>query len=221
MKSVIVLLFLGLGACAKNGVDPCASAPQVDMSKPGVLVVGDSISLGYTPDVRAALPQVDVIHSPCNDMSTSNAMALRGMERDAEGSERNMDSWVGYRPHWKVITFNHGFWDIAPNTQATSLEEYASNLRAEAMLYQAHADHVIFVLSTQVSPKWTAFTEADVEARNQVASQVMAELDVPVLDLNAVSAPINDTEHDSSNIHWTAAGYSVLGAAVAQAISSY
>lgn len=204
----LFISFLLLGACAKTNTDKCNVSPSIDKSKPGVLVIGDSISMGYTPHLKEALPQADVIHSACNDMSSRNGLY-------------GAAAWAGYREHWKVITFNHGMWDIAPNQQATTLEEYAQDLRAEALELRAHTDKLIFVLTTKVSPGWTAFSNNDIDERNVVASQVMADLGIEVFDLNAVSAPINNTEHDESEIHWTDYGSSVLGASLALKIATY
>ncbi len=203
---LLLASFLLLTACAKTNTDKCNVAPEINEAKPGVLIIGDSISMGYTPFLKSLLPSADVIHSACNDMSSRNGVS-------------NAKVWANYRSHWAVITFNHGMWDIAPNQQATTLEEYAGDLRAEALELRGHTDRLIFILTTKVSPLWTAFSNADIDERNVVAKQVMDDLGIETIDLNLVSAPINNTEHDESKIHWTDYGSNVLATAIAAEIN--
>lgn len=206
MKALFVLSFLCLAAC-NHPNDRCAAWPSADLSKPGVLVVGDSISLGYTPFVQQDLPSADVIHSPCNDESSTNA-------------QLNMKMWVEYRPSWKVITFNHGMWDIPPGPESTSIENYQANLRREGTFYMEHAPKVVFFTTTEVPAQANAgFTNADVDQYNQAAVQVMNELGIEVVDLNAYSKTIDQLHIDPTNIHWSPQGYQDLAGVVSQAIA--
>src|SRR3954471_24515888 len=66
---------------------------------PRVLLIGDSISIGYTEPVRMLLSGTANVHRiPTNGATTAN-----GVE--------NLDSWVGTK-HWDVIHFNFGLHDL-------------------------------------------------------------------------------------------------------------
>jgi len=75
--------------------------PEAARELPKVLIIGDSVSLGYTPTVVAALEGKAVVQhnkEPDNAGSTQ-----RGID--------NIDNWVG-ETDWDVIHFNWGLWDI-------------------------------------------------------------------------------------------------------------
>ena len=102
-----------------------ASAEQ-----PRVLIIGDSISLGYTPDVKKLLgDSVTVVHNKGNAQHTSTGV-------------KKIDSWLGDK-QWDVIHFNWGLWDLCyrhpdskvqgrrdklRGTLTTSLPDYERNL---------------------------------------------------------------------------------------------
>ena len=66
---------------------------------PKALLIGDSISIGYTPHVVAALKgKVQVIHHRGNAQHTGTGLKM-------------LDRWVG-NTQWDVIHFNWGLWDL-------------------------------------------------------------------------------------------------------------
>lgn len=193
-----LLLALSLTACAdRDGADLILRG--VDQTKPGVLIFGDSVSMGYTPFVAAALPAFNVLHTQANNMGSRNGAHV-------------IKAVISQRTRWAVVVFNHGHWDQRPGEQATDLTEYAENLRREVAVMRAFADRVVFVTSTEVSAPFTSFDNAAVGERNAAAVAVMNELGVEVFDLHAVSAGIV-SEH-SDGIHWTDAGSQVLANAI-------
>ena len=64
-----------------------------DPSLPRVLIIGDSISIGYTLPLRAALKGVANVHRP----PTNCAHTWRGLEK--------IDEWLG-DGKWDLIHFN-------------------------------------------------------------------------------------------------------------------
>ena len=77
-----------------------------DPALPNVLVLGDSISIGYTKDVRKLLE--------------GRANVFRPMRPDGKGPDNcgdttiglaNLDRWLA-GPRWDVIHFNWGLWDL-------------------------------------------------------------------------------------------------------------
>jgi len=66
---------------------------------PRVLLIGDSISMGYTVPVRELLKGVANVHRiPTNGGATTNGLA-------------NFNAWLG-TGHWDVIHFNWGLHDL-------------------------------------------------------------------------------------------------------------
>lgn len=206
MKTLsLLIMVMTLAACAQKE-DPCLDIPTQDTSKPGILIIGDSISIGYTPYVRDELSDYSVVHTTCNAQSTTNGL-------------KHIDEWLEYRKHWALVTINHGYWDIPPNPEAVGLEAYAANLRLEVSKAKAHSDRVIFLTTTAVILDWHPFTNEDVDRYNTVALQVMQELNVEVIDLNQVSKTI--PTRDDSKIHFTEAGSEILASSIAIAIKSF
>ena len=99
-----VLLFLAMltGASAaqdKKKVDPAFETVKDDPTLPRVLLIGDSISIGYTPATRKLLAGKANVHRiPTNGGPTDNGT-------------KNIKQWLG-DGKWDVIHFNFGLHDI-------------------------------------------------------------------------------------------------------------
>ena len=104
----------------------------MDVSLPNVLIIGDSISIGYTKPVIVLMKgkaNVQRAKANCGD-------TIRGLS--------SLKKWLG-DTRWDVIHFNWGLHDLCyrhpdskeqgrrdkkSGTQAVSLEQYAKNLEA-------------------------------------------------------------------------------------------
>ena len=86
------------GGAAKRKPDPALQQIEDDPKLPRVLLVGDSISMGYTLPVRALLTGKANVHRPPTNCS-STASGLK-----------NLDAWLG-PGKWDVIHFNFGLHD--------------------------------------------------------------------------------------------------------------
>lgn len=204
----VLALITACSACSKPSGDApfvCQEVTPMDTPRPDILIVGDSISIGYTPYVTQALPQYEVVHNPCNGMTSVNGL-------------NHVDSWLSLRPQWEVITFNHGLWDIVPFYNVP-IELYKEALRTEGLKFKAAAKYVLFFTTTYVPPGTENRDNADVLRYNVAAREVMAELNIPVYDLYAVSAQIPLSLHTGpSDVHYLEAGSQILGDFVTQSI---
>jgi len=163
-------------------VDPSlvevADAPGL----PRVLLIGDSISMGYTLDVRAKLKGRANVHHPAENCGPTE----RGLAR--------LDKWLG-TGHWDVIHFNFGLHDLkylddkgqyvdpAVGKQVAPPEVYRKNLRALAVRLQKTGAALVFATTTPVPPGTLGRIAGDERPYNEVAKSVMAELNIPVDDL--------------------------------------
>lgn len=182
-----------------------------DPALPRVLLVGDSISMYYTPAVRSLLvKKANVYRVPDNGKST-----LYGL--------KNIDYWLG-DGNWAVIHFNFGLHDIAvqPATgkQQVSLQDYDKNLRQLLKRLQATKAKLIWASTTSVPVGSNNRSEADAVAYNAVAKKIMEENRVPIDDLHAFveSHPKKTAMQLPANVHFRAEGSVLLGAEVVKHI---
>src|SRR6187399_773924 len=104
---------------AKKTPNPILAPIQDVPGLPRVLLIGDSISMGYTLPVRQLLARKANVHRiPVNAAATVDALA-------------HFDEWVGTEK-WDVIHFNWGLHDLKrmpDGKPQVSLADYERNLR--------------------------------------------------------------------------------------------
>ena len=220
-------------AKAAKSAPPVAKefAPIVDDTKlPRVLIIGDSVSVAYTLDVRKNLAGVANVHRiPANGGSTRTALGDYGLIR-----------WLKPGEKWDVIHFNEGLHDLSyrfsddrdkndkgeyasptnggrPNV---SLEQYEKNLRLIVARLKQTGAKLIFASTTPVPEADAAKYVKDSELPyNAVAKKVMAEEGVTWNDLWAAVKPKQDQLQGKRNVHFMASGSAVLAKQVAEAIT--
>lgn len=174
-----------------------------DPRLPRVLVIGDSVSRGYTLPVRAALAgRANVHRAPENCGPTANGL-------------KKLDVWLG-SGRWDVVTFNFGIHD-----RATPLADYTDRLEKIVARLKATGAKPIWVATTPIpddaAKKQTA---ASIVERNAAAAAVMARHGIPAADLFAAVTPQVTTLQNPNDVHFNAAGYEFLGRQVAAAIAA-
>jgi len=171
--------------CAGGGTFPdgccCAPGPSaVDATGPNVLVVGDSVSAGYLPHLRAALGAgVNVQHGPDN---LSGGYA-DGAQYGALCAGYFARTPLGALPRWDVVTFNFGLHDQDPHE---SVDSYADNLRAIATTLAATGAPLLLFTTTMPggsAEPLNSTAERRVQQLNAAALGVAAEFNVPAVDL--------------------------------------
>ena len=185
-----------------------------DPSLPRVLIIGDSISMYYTAEVRRLLTgKANIFRIPDNGKNTGYGL-------------KNIDYWLG-DGHWAVIHFNFGLHDLAimPATgkEQISLDDYEKNLRLLLKPLQASGAKLIWASTTPVPEGTPARSEADAIAYNAVAKKVMDENRIPIDDLHAfVAANMDKIERWQypKNVHFRAEGSVELAAQVAKYIEA-
>jgi acyl-CoA thioesterase-1 len=184
---------------------------------PRVLLIGDSISMGYTPGVRDLLKsKANVRHPPENCSST-----IVGLKR--------LDAWLGEKK-WDVIHFNFGLHDLKyvdekgalvaaeKGKQWVPLEEYEKNLRQVVERLKKTGAKLIWCSTTPVPEGATGRTPGDEVRYNHAAAKVMAECGVEIDDLHAFAAPKLKDIQIPKNVHFNPEGCKELAKVVAEKI---
>lgn len=188
-------------------------------SLPRVLIIGDSISIGYTPEVKKILAsKAVVLHNPGNAQHTGTGM-------------KKIDNWLG-EEKWQVIHFNWGLWDLcyrakgggmrrdkASGKITHSLGEYRLNLEKLVLRLKKTGARLIWA-STTLVPEGEAGRKVGDDLRyNAVAQAVMKKHGVAINDLNEVSRKIPaELFRAPGDVHFKPAGRRILALEVAKRI---
>lgn len=177
---------------------------QDDPKLPRVLLIGDSVSRGYTLAVRKALAgKANVHRAPENCGPTANGL-------------KKLDIWLA-DGKWDVIHFNFGIHD-----RATPIADYAKRLEELVeRMKKSGAKKLIWAATTPIpddpAKKQTA---ASIVERNQAAAEVMKKHGIAIDDLFTAITPQLAKLQNPNDVHFNAAGYDFLGQEVARSIES-
>lgn len=200
-------------AKAKAKAPNPAMAPIVDIAGlPRVLLIGDSISIGYTLPVRQELAGKANVHRiPANGGPTVNGL-------------KNLKAWLG-TGKWDVIHFNFGIHDakfMQPAQQQVPPADYDRNLREIVKQLQATGAKLIWATITPIPdgdlnpPR--AFDK--VPTYNAIARKVMEETGVAINDLNAAITPHLAKLQNPKDVHFNSDGSEFLAKQVAAKIEA-
>lgn len=181
---------------------------------PRVLLIGDSISMGYTIPVRELLAGKANVHRiPENGGSTRT-----GLEK--------LGAWLG-AGKWDVIHFNWGLHDLKhmngnkldlAGEQVTIVPDYEANLRLLVKQLGGTGSKLIWATTTPVPEGSDGRAAGDEVKYNAAAARVMAEAKIPTDDLHAAAAARLAELQRPKNVHFTEAGSRVLAEKVAESI---
>jgi len=183
-----------------------ASSAASAQDKPDVLIIGDSISIGYMKPTTDLLKDVaNVKHNAGNAQHTRT-----GLEK--------IDSWLG-DTKWKVIHFNWGLWDLVEGGTAVPIKEYGENMEKLVERLKKTGAVLIFATTTPVPDvNGRKRKDSDVQAYNKVAVEIMKKHNVIVDDLYAATKPNLATWQKKDDVHFQPAGSAGLAKEVAESI---
>ncbi len=218
---LLSLLILGISSASfaqeEDGGDKEYSSKSLipikdDPALPRVLLIGDSISMGYTLQTREKLAGVANVHRPPTNCGSTNS----GIQ--------NLDKWLG-SGKWDVIHFNWGMHDLKyfdSGRQNVPIEKYEKNLRELVSRLKATGATLIFATTTPL-PNDTqgVFRRVGGEEKkyNEVAVMVMKDNGVEIDDLHAIAEPQITNILSKDGVHPNAEGCRVYSDAVAASIS--
>jgi len=206
---IVTFIFTTYGQ-SQNTTNPAFKPIQDNPNLSRVLLIGDSISIGYTLATREKLKEIANVHRiPENGGPTS-----RGIEK--------IDRWLG-DGNWDVIHFNWGLHDIKymdDGDRQISPEEYVKNLKLLIEKMKNTGAKLIWASTTPVpdgdlKPKRVPGDEV---LYNKLAAQLMHENRIPINDLYSFAKERLDKIQRPENVHFTEEGSKALAEQVANAI---
>ncbi len=191
-----------------------------DPKLPRVLLIGDSISIGYTLNVRDLLNgQANVHRPPMNCGPTT-----RGL--------KHLDAWLG-DGRWDVIHFNWGLHDLkymGPGGEnAANPAAKGSARQVDPKQYEANLETLVSRLKkTKANLIWCSTTPVPAGAKgrmvgdalkyNAIAARIAIKQKIAIDDLYAFAKlRLVEIQHPA-DVHFTAKGSKQLAALVAASI---
>ncbi|MGE0378219.1 MAG: SGNH/GDSL hydrolase family protein [Planctomycetaceae bacterium] len=226
--SLACLVLLAPWAAAQNRKGNAAKEPAAapnpafaevvdDPQLPRVLLIGDSISIGYTVPVRELLNGKANVHRiPTNGGPTTNGLA-------------HIDEWLGDRK-WDVIHFNWGLHDlkymnakgdlvdVTKGRQQVPIEAYEQNLKKLVTRLEQTGAKLIWRSTTPVPEGAVGRIPGDEVRYNAIAAAIMQERGIPIDDQYAFAQPRLEEIQLPANVHFTNAGSRALAEQAVKAI---
>lgn len=221
MKTLLSTLLLILVACA--------STPPPLEEPLRVLILGDSISIGYTPHVRELLEGRAQVWRPMRE----NGKSPENCAGTNHGVER-LEAWLAIDGgDWDVIHFNFGLHDLKrvdPETGRNSKdaahphqagpERYRSQLQGITERLGETGARLVFATTTPVPEQvgGPVRMPQDPITYNRVALEVMHQAGVRVDDLYGFALPRLEQLQRTRDVHFVPEGSQALAGEVARSI---
>jgi lysophospholipase L1-like esterase len=184
---------------------------------PQVLIIGDSISIGYFNPVKQLLKGRAIVHhNPGNAQHTANGL-------------KRLQEWLG-ETQWDVIHFNHGLHDLkyvdeqGKNTsvdkgrQQIPIDQYEKNLEELVRELKKTGAKLIFANTTPVPEGTGIRVKGDAKRYNLVAERIMKKHGILINDLYSFALPRLEEIQRKQNVHFNERGSNLLAEQVANII---
>lgn len=199
--------------------------PKDHPDRPNVLLIGDSISIGYTVDVRKALHEkADIFRIPSNGKNAAFGLA-------------NLNKWLKQKPaQWDLIHFNWGLWDLCyrhPESKAQGhRDKINGTITATPEQYRADLEKIVITLKkTNAKLIWCSTTPVpeheagrklgDDLKYNKIAKEVMTKHEIKINDLHAHALlKQKEIQIKKGDVHFNKKGSAYLAKKVALEISA-
>ena len=184
---------------------------------PHVLIIGDSISIGYTLPTRALLQGKVNLHR----IPTNGGPTIKGLSE--------IEKWLGDRK-WDLIHFNWGLHDLkymgkdgtnlVPKEKGgivqVPLTDYEKNLEKLVIRMKKSAKQLVWRNTTPIPPGSKARYAGDSVRYNEAATRVMKKHKIPTLDLFSPSKKNMKDWMRVADVHYYPHGSEALAKRVAQ-----
>ena len=204
----------------KRAPNPAMARIEDVPGLPRVLLIGDSISIGYTVPVRELLKGKANVHRPLTNCGpTTNGL-------------KGINEWLG-DGKWDVIHFNWGLHDLkylgpqgqnladpkaADSHQQVPIDEYEANLRKLVARLKKTCAKLIWRSTTPVPVGAKGRIVGDSANYNAVAQKIMAENEIAIDDQYAFALPRLEKIQRKADVHFTPEGSQELAKQAVMAI---
>lgn len=191
-------------ANAKRKVNPAYQNPVApDPKLPNVLIIGDSISIGYMVPLRSKLEGVANVFRPQTNCGPSS----KGLNE--------IDAWIGDR-EWSLIQINHGLHDLKymgpqgqnladPKAESSHQQippkQYEKNLNLLAERLKQTGATILWCETTPVPQGAAGRVVGDSKKYNEIAKKVMNKHGIQtngLFDFANQNVPTRE-----ANVHYT------------------
>lgn len=190
---------------------------------PNVLILGDSISIGYTPFVQKDLDGIANVYRPLFE---------NGKNENCQGTTyglQNIDKWISLKK-WDLIHFNFGLHDLKhvdPVTAKNSnnpkdpyqadIKQYKKNLSEIVNKLKNTNSNLVFATTTPYPDnlKGSMRDPGLSKKYNRVALKVMKKNNIMINDLYSFVLPRMEELQIPQNVHFTETGSETIGNEVA------
>ena len=193
---------------------------------PNVLIIGDSISIGYTLQVREFLKDKANVYRPVDGKENPINCG------DSSKGVQELKNWLG-DTQWDLIHFNWGLHDLKRVAMTSgkqvsnpslpprlSLDRYRGNLKACLELLKQSSAKLVFATTTAypegVKP---CRLPEDAPKYNKVAKEVMNEQSIVINDLYDLTKDRLKELQIPKNVHFTDVGSAVIAKQLATVIA--
>ncbi|MFN3191563.1 MAG: SGNH/GDSL hydrolase family protein [Aureliella sp.] len=208
-------------AAKKPRANPAMAKVEDVEGLPRILLIGDSISIGYTVPVRKALAGKANVHRPL----TNCGPTTKGVAE--------LEKWLG-KGKWDVIHFNFGLHDLkymgpngenlanpkdAKSHQQVPPEEYRDNLESIVQRLKKTGAKLIWRNTTPVPAGAKGRVVGDSKEYNKIAAEVMKEHSIPTDDHYSFAMTKMKEIQLPANVHFTKDGSQALAARVVDSLT--
>lgn len=178
-----------------------------------ILLLGDSIRLGYQPYVQQLL---------------ADEVQVVGPEENGRFSKYTLwavNLWIKELGKPDLIQFNNGLWDLhheEPMVEAlTSLEEYLDNMSRIVNELERTGAKLIFATTIPVLPDAVGRSNAEIDRYNAAAIRLMKSKGIVINDLNSLLKLEIANYVCEDRLHLTDEGYQRCADQTANLIRQY
>jgi len=211
---------LGMILFGALAVSYAVGQEQQTSSLPNVLIIGDSISVGYTRELQPIIK------------GKAQVVRISENARDSSYGVKKLDEWLGSEK-WDVIHFNHGLHDMVQGYWENDryvvtdtgkafipIDQYKSNLERIVQRFKRTDAKLIFATTTPIpaGTKLWKGSEGYPKEYNKVAVEVMTRNNVEINDLHAFVVPRQKEFQRPKNVHFNADGHKAQAQEVAKHI---
>ena len=188
---------------------------------PDVLIIGDSISIGYTENVRKIMNGTCNIHRPAANCG------------DTVSGLANIDKWLDDR-NWAIIHFNWGLHDLCyrhPDAQVYGNRDkvkgkisvkpsvYKENLEKLVQIMDSRAKQLVWATTTYIPEGEAGRYQGDEVSYNSLAFGVMEKYGIPIDDLYELTQGFPPEMFTCpGDVHYTERGYELIAETVSDCI---